>query len=75
MNKLHTLKELRNKFGFTQVDLSANAGMTQGDYSRVERRNDWLVSTLIRVAGALGGHLEIALVKDGERYPINFDGD
>jgi hypothetical protein len=46
--------------------------MSQGDLSRLERRNDHLLSTLERYAEALGGRLDVALVRGTRRYPLDF---
>jgi len=66
------LREVRKDLGRTQVEVAAKAGMSQGDLSRLERRNDHLLSTLERYALALGGTLEIAVVRGTQRYPLEF---
>ena len=66
------LRELRKDLGRTQVDVATKAGMSQGDLSRLERRNDHLLSTLERYATALGGTLEIAVIRGARRYPLEF---
>jgi hypothetical protein len=65
------LRALRNALGKTQVEIAQAAGMSQGDVSRVEAREDRLVSTLDRYAHALGGKLEVAIVVDGRRYALD----
>lgn len=67
-----SLREVRKELGRTQVQVAQDAGMSQGDLSRLERRSDHLLSTLERYAQALGGHLEITLVRGSRRYPLTF---
>jgi predicted transcriptional regulator len=54
------LKQLRLLLGVTQRDLARAAGIQQSEVSRLERRDDYYVSTLQRVVRALGGHLVVA---------------
>ncbi len=70
--KRMTLREVRKELGRTQVQVAKEAGMSQGDLSRLERRSDHLLSTLERYAEALGGRLDIALVRGTRRYPLEF---
>ena len=67
-----SLRDVRKELGRTQVQVAKEAGMSQGDLSRLERRNDHLLSTLERYAEALGGSLDIALVRGTRRYPLDF---
>lgn len=67
-----TLREVRKDLGRTQVQVADQAGMSQGDLSRLERRNDHLLSTLQRYAAALGGRLEVTVVREDKRYPLEF---
>lgn len=53
------LKELRCAFGKTQAEVSSLADMNQADLSKMERREDHLLSTLRRYVEALGGEIEI----------------
>lgn len=56
------LAEIRSTSGKTQVEVAKAAEMTQSELSKVERRDDHLVSTLRRIVEALGGELEIRAV-------------
>lgn len=67
-----TLRDIRKDLGRTQVQVAEKAGMSQGDLSRLERRTDHLLSTLERYAAALGGELDIAVVRGTRRYPLRF---
>jgi transcriptional regulator with XRE-family HTH domain len=53
------LRAIRELTGKTQEELAALALMTQSEVSRLERRSDYLVSTLQRIVHALGGELEV----------------
>ncbi len=53
------LAELRELAGRTQVEVAAETKMAQAEISRMERRDDHLVSTLRRYVEALGGELEV----------------
>jgi DNA-binding XRE family transcriptional regulator len=54
-----TLKDLREAFAHTQVDLAQSLGVGQDTISRIERRSDMLLSTLRRYVEAMGGRLEL----------------
>lgn len=53
------LKEIRELAGRTQNDIAAATKMTQSEISRLERRPDFLLSTLRRYIEGLGGELEV----------------
>jgi hypothetical protein len=53
------LREAREASGKTQADISKAADMSQGEVSRLEHRDDFLLSTLQRYVKALGGELEL----------------
>ena|SRR5208283_761608 len=53
------LRALREITGKTQVEVSTAVEMTQGQLSRLENREDHLVSTLRRYVEALGGEIEV----------------
>ena len=55
-----TLRELREALDVTQDRLAEIMNMAQSEVSRLERREDWRLSTLRRVVEALGGKLEVA---------------
>jgi Helix-turn-helix len=66
-----SLAELRRELGVTQVDMAAAAEMTQGELSKLERREDHLISTLRRCVRALGGELEITAVVGERRVKLS----
>ena len=64
------LVELRCELGVTQVQVAEAADMTQGELSRLERRDDHLVSTLRRCVEAMGGELELTAVVGSKRVKL-----
>jgi hypothetical protein len=67
-----SLRALREALGQTQTEVAAALDMTQGEVSRLEARDDVLVSTLTRYVAALGGTLEtvVVLPKTGHRISL-----
>ncbi|MCK9513314.1 MAG: helix-turn-helix domain-containing protein [Pigmentiphaga sp.] len=57
--KVATLKELRKATHHTQDDLAETMGVGQGTISRIEKRDDMLVSTLQHYVEGIGGTLRI----------------
>lgn len=64
------LFELRKDRGVTQVELAERLGVSQGNVSEVERRDDLFISTLNGYVRALGGHLQISAVFEDGTVPI-----
>lgn len=54
-----SLRAVREMAGKTQVELSRDAAIAQGELSKIENRNDHLVSTLRRYIEGLGGELDV----------------
>lgn len=68
-----TLRSLREASGKTQGDVSAAAGIDQGDISRLEAReslDEAMVSTLRRYLVALGADLEVTAVFGDKRIVV-----
>lgn len=61
------LSELRTSVGVTQVELAGRLGVSQGNVSELERRDDLFLSTLREYVEALGGKLEVNAVFDEDR--------
>ena len=57
--KVDTLKDLRKATHHTQDDLAIPLGVGQGTVSRIEKRNDMLVSTLQHYIESVGGRMQI----------------
>ncbi len=68
------LRDLRVAAGKTQIDVSEATGIGQSEVSRIEQRDDVLVSTLRRYFDALGAKLEIvAAFPKGHRIIVEID--
>ena len=65
-----SLRELRQSLGITQHDLAKAVGVAQSEVSRLERRDDYHVSTLRKVVKALGGDLEVSAVFGRKRVRV-----
>jgi len=65
-----TLKALRQRLELTQTEVGRSADMTQSETSRLESRQDHLISTLRRYVEALGGKLEVTAVFGDHRIKI-----
>jgi transposase-like protein len=59
--KVGTLADLRLSLGKTQAEVARAMGISQSDYSKLERRRDLRVSTLRSAAGALGSSLHLVI--------------
>ena len=57
--KVATLKELRKATQHTQDDLAIALGVGQGTISRIEKRDDMLISTLQHYIESIGGTMQI----------------
>jgi transcriptional regulator with XRE-family HTH domain len=60
------LRALRESLGKTQEEIARLADITQSQLSKIERRDDHLISTLRRYVRALGGNIEV-IAQVGER--------
>lgn len=56
------LAALRGMLDVTQDELATRLSISQSNVSRLERRQDLLLSTLREVVGALGGELRVSAV-------------
>lgn len=56
-----SLADLRRSLGKTQLELAQAMGISQSDYSKLERRRDVRVSTLRSVASAMKGRLVLLI--------------
>ena len=60
------LAEVRKLCGVTQAELAKATKMAQSELSRVERRDDHMLSTLRRYVHALGGEVEVIARFEGK---------
>jgi ribosome-binding protein aMBF1 (putative translation factor) len=68
--RVHTLAALRKARGLTQAQLTEELGMTQGEVSRLERRENLHLATLARFIEATGGKLRITAVFDDTEVEV-----
>ena len=68
-----TLRDLRKAMDLTQVDISSKLHMNQEAISRLERRSDLLLSTLVSYIKAMGGELNLT-AKFPNRPPVKLTG-
>lgn len=54
-----TLRDLRKAMRLTQTEMGAKLKMNQESISRLERRSDLLLSTLVSYIRAMGGDLQL----------------
>lgn len=64
------LKQLRETAGITQAELADLIGSDQPEVSRLEERENLLLSTLQDYIHALGGRIEVNAVIDDERVSL-----
>lgn len=68
------LRAVRELVGKTQEDVAAVIEMSQSEVSRLERRQDFRVSTLRRFVKALGGELEVFAAFGDKRVRLRATG-
>lgn len=64
------LRSLRESLGKTQDEIANLADFTQSQLSKIERREDHLISTLRRYVRALGGEIEVIAVVGEKRIAL-----
>lgn len=64
------LRTLRESAGKTQAELAELTKLAQSELSKIERRDDHLVSTLRRFVEGLGGKLEVHAVFGDTRITL-----
>lgn len=68
--RVSTLAALRKARGLTQAQLTEELGLTQGEISRLERRENLHLATLARFIEATGGRLRITAVYDDDEVEV-----
>lgn len=68
--RVHTLAALRKARGLTQAQLTDELGMTQGEVSRLERRENLHLATLARFIEATGGKLRVIAVYNDDEVEL-----
>lgn len=69
-----SLRELRKESGLSQAELAEILERQQGEISKIERRKDVLVSTLVDYARAIQGDLQIIVrLRDGRTRRVQLE--
>ena len=68
-----TFQELRHARKLTQVRMAKELGISQDGVSRLEKRNDLLLSTLRKTVEAMGGRLSL-IAEVPDRGPVVLSG-
>lgn len=68
-----TLQELRRARKLTQVRIAKVLGISQDGVSRLEKRSDFLLSTLRKTVEAMGGNLSL-VAEFPDREPVLLTG-
>jgi transcriptional regulator with XRE-family HTH domain len=68
-----TLRELRHARKLTQMKIAKTLGVTQDSVSRLEKRSDFLLSTLRKTVEAMGGNLSL-VAEFPDRAPVVLSG-
>ena len=68
-----TLQELRQARKLTQGRMARTLGITQDGVSRLEKRSDFLLSTLRKTVEAMGGNLSL-VAEFPDREPVVLSG-
>lgn len=67
-----TLRDLRKARELTQAQLAESLGQNQVSIAKLEKRTDFLLSTLRRYVEAMGGRLDL-VVEFPDRPPVHLD--
>ena len=67
-----TLRDIRRALNLTQSAVAADMGVAQATIAQLERRDDWLLSTVRRYVEAAGGRLTVT-VELPDRPPVQLD--
>ena len=67
------LQELRKALGKSQAEVAREMGISQPSVAQMEKRKDWMLSTLAAYVEALGGKLRLVVELPGQP-PIHLDG-
>jgi len=70
-NELRILRAVRELTGISQEELAERLEVGQSYISRLERRDNVTLATLVRIIDALGGSIDIT-INLPERAPVKF---
>ena len=68
--RIRTLRAIRRARGLTQQQISDQLQVSQGEVSRIERRGNLHLSTLVRFIEATGGRLRIIAMFDDDEVEV-----
>lgn len=71
MEAAERLFEIRKELGITQADVAEAMGISQGNVSTLEHREDALLSTVRAYIEALGGELELKARFGDREFPVS----
>ncbi len=60
------LQDLRRALGKSQVEVARKMGISQPSVAQMEKRTDWMLSTLASYVNALGGRLRLIVELPGQ---------
>ncbi len=66
------LQELRKELGKSQAEVARKLGISQPSVAQMEKRKDWMLSTLAAYVEALGGRLRLVVELPG-KPPIHLE--
>ena len=66
------LQELRKALGKSQAEVARKLGISQPSVAQMEKRKDWMLSTLAAYVEALGGKLRLVVELPGQP-PIHLE--
>ena len=64
------LTALREKAGLSQRELGTRMGVSQPRVAAIEQSRNVTIEVLEQYVGALGGELEVSVVKEGRKIPL-----
>jgi len=68
--RVRTLRAIRKARGLTQQQMSDQLRISQGEVSRIERRGNLHLATLVRFIEATGGKLRITAIFDDQEMEV-----
>jgi DNA-binding transcriptional regulator YiaG len=71
----HNLAQLRQARQLTQIEMSRALGVHQAQLSRLEHRENWLLTTLANYIAATGGKLHLIVTYPDDPEPIELVPD
>lgn len=70
--QLTFVRDFRQAFGLSQIEMAELLGMTQSNVSKTERKNDIPISSLITIARAKHKHIKIVVENEHGKQEDSF---